>query len=48
MIFFQAGEFPGKNLSKTFCRCSTGPDGEVLAMDGEVLAMDGVVLAPGW
>ena len=38
MIFFQAVEFPGGNLSKE--------NGEVLALDGEVLAMDGEVLAP--
>ena len=45
MIFFQAGEFPGKNLSKKNLGEVLAPDGEVLAMDGEVLSLDGEVLS---
>ena len=48
MIFFQTGEFPGKNLSKNNLGKVLAPDGEVLAMDGEVLAPDGEVLDIGW
>jgi hypothetical protein len=46
MIFFQTGEFLGKNLSKNNLGAVLATDGVVLAMDGVVLAMDGEVLAP--
>ena len=48
MIFFQAGEFPAKNLSKKNLGEVLAQDGEALAMDGEVLAPDGEVLDTGW
>jgi hypothetical protein len=48
MIFFQAREFPKKNLSKKKLGAVLAPGGVVLAMDGEVLAPDGEVLDIGW
>jgi hypothetical protein len=48
MIFLQAGEFPGLNLSNKHLGAVLAPDGVVMAMDGEVVAPDGVLLDIGW